>query len=346
MNFDSRAWMIWIAVAAAIVIVARNPLYALTMLAVTLIVTAAFRRTSADEQGLSLVRVGALILIFSAFYNALFVHVGETVILTLPDWPLIGGEITLEAMVEGASNGLTLIALLAVFIALNAIVPTNDLVRLVPVALHDLGLVVLIAVTYIPETRRHLKRIREAQAIRGHELHGFRDWQPLVIPLLVGGLERAMRLADTMVSRGYGATHDNQSSTSERMALIGGLSLALTGWILVIWQGDMGWLAILAGFSILSWLLWRRGRKKSRTSYSPNSWRIRDWLILVGAIVALVVVFALNNLVYQSTLSYSPYPQLSLPAFDWRIGLAMALMVLPVAIFFVTPSEGQRDTQT
>jgi len=340
MTFDARAWMIWIAVAAVIVIVARNPLYALTMLAVTLIVTAAFRRPTGEQYGLSLVRIGALILIFSAVYNALFVHVGETVILTLPDWPLIGGAITLEALTEGASNGLTLIALLAVFMALNAIVPISDLVRLVPAALNDLGLVVLIAVTYIPETRRHLNRIREAQAIRGHELHGLRDWRPLVIPLLVGGLERAMRLAETMVSRGYGAIVDNQSSMVERMALIGGLCLGLAGWILVIWQGDMGWLMVLAGLSILSWLLWRRGRKNRRSSYSPNSWGKEEWLILVAALIALVVVFVLNNYVNPSTLDYSPYPQLSLPSFDWRIGLALALMVLPVAIIFFTPSDG------
>lgn len=344
MTFNARAWMIWIAAAAVIVMIARNPLYALTMLTVTLIVTAAFRRSAGDQQGLSLVRIGAFILIFSALYNAFFVHVGETVIITLPDWPLIGGKITLEAMVEGASNGLTLLALLAVFMALNAIVPAGDLVRLVPVALHDLGLVVLIAVTYIPETRRHLKRIREAQAIRGHELHGFRDWQPLVIPLLVGGLERAMRLAETMVSRGYGATHDDQSSTTDRLALLIGLGLALAGWILVVWQGDMGWLVLLTGFAILSWLLWRRGRQISRTSYSPNSWAKKDWLILVAAIIALVVVFSLNYSVYQSTLSYSPYPQLGLPAFDWRIGLAMALMVFPVTFILFTPSEGQRDS--
>jgi len=346
MTFDARAWMVWIAVAAVIVIVARNPLYALTMLAVTIIVTAAFRRTSGDQQGVSLLRIGALILIFSALYNALFVHVGETVILTLPDWPLIGGRITLEAMVEGASNGLTLLALLAVFMALNAIVPAGDLVRLVPVALHDLGLIVLIAITYIPETRRHLKRIREAQAIRGHELHGFRDWRPLVIPLLIGGLERAMRLAETMVSRGYGATQNNQSSTIERLALISGLCIALTGWILVVWQGYVGWLVLMAGLSILSWLLWRRGRQKKRTSYNPNSWGKKDWLILVAAIIALVVVFVLNNYVYQTTLSYSPYPQLRLPPFDWRIGLAMAMMVLPVVNIFLNPSEGQRDSHS
>ena len=47
------------------------------------------------------------------------------------------------------------------------------------------------AITYVPETARHFQRIREAQAIRGHRLRGLRDWRPIVIPLLVGGLERA-----------------------------------------------------------------------------------------------------------------------------------------------------------
>ena len=35
-------------------------------------------------------------------------------------------------------------------------------------------------------------RIREAQAVRGHRVQGIRDWLPIVVPLLVSGLERAM----------------------------------------------------------------------------------------------------------------------------------------------------------
>ena len=67
------------------------------------------------------------------------------------------------------------------------VVPTAELAGLTPTALYELGLVLLVAITYVPETARHFQRIREAQAIRGHRLRGLRDWRPIVIPLLVGG---------------------------------------------------------------------------------------------------------------------------------------------------------------
>ena len=82
-----------------------------------------------------------------------------------------------------------------------------------PRAFYDLGVVVLIALTYVPQTMQQWQRIREAQAIRGHRWRGVRDWQPLVIPLFIGGLERAMALAEAMVARGYGATARRQQNS-------------------------------------------------------------------------------------------------------------------------------------
>jgi len=331
MNVNPRAWLIWVTSAAILAMVAQNPLYSLTILLIAVLVNQVH---GFEGNGLSLpvARIALIVIAFSAIYTATFVHEGSTVLFTLPGWPLLGGSITLEAIVEGASNGLALVALLAVFTALNAIVPVSELVRLIPGALHDIGVVILVAITYIPETRRQLVRIRQAQEIRGHELHGIRDWQPIVVPLLVGGLERSMQLAETMVARGYGATTNEDSTFAERAVLLGGLLIALLGWILALWIGWPGW--ILLGVAALGvvLLLYRRGRQHRRTRFKAFAW---DWqasgIVLVSLLAMLMVVvpWPWSD---RTSLSYSPFPHLSWPIYDLFIGLALVLLSLPAIV--------------
>jgi energy-coupling factor transport system permease protein len=317
--------------AAIITIIARNPLYTFIILIVTRIMVTAFASIE-DDYHLPFWRIALITLLISAAYNALFVHVGQTVLFILPDWPLIGGPITLEAVVDGARNGLILVTLLSIFLALNSIVPTGDLVKLSPAAFQDMSVAILITLTYVPETRRQLKRIREAQAIRGHEIHGLRDYRPLVIPLLVGGLERAMRLAETMVARGYGATRDVKPHPGERIALIVAMIGALVGWLLTFWRPVLGWLLLGVSIAIVGVLIWRRGRLAPRTHYVASKWSLREVLLVITAVIALSIVLLPWPFVDGSTLFYSPYPLLHFPTFSWVIGLALAAMALPAVI--------------
>jgi len=339
MNSNAKAWLIWIGAVALITMLARNPLYTLLILAVALLMTVVFGRPD-KEAAIPLHRLAPVILLVSAIYNGLFVHSGETVLFTLPAWPLIGGPVTLEAVSEGVANGLILLTLLATFGALGAIVPMSELTRLIPAAFRDLGLVLLIAVNYVPETRRHLQRIREAQAIRGHELNGLRDWRPLVIPLLVGGLERAMRLSETMVARGFGSTADEAGRPAEQLLLIGGLLAAVAGWYIVVWQGRLGWLVLLGGLLAIGTVVLARGKRTKRTNYRPQAWRAIDSTLLVAAFVALAVVALPWPFVDRSTLAWTPYQKLSLPALDLLVVVVLAGLAIPALIVtLVKPVE-------
>jgi energy-coupling factor transport system permease protein len=337
--------MIWVTAAAVVTMVARNPMYTTIVLLVSLLTMTTFGRSNRDD-AMPLRRLAVVFLLVSATYNALFVHAGETVLLQLPAWPLIGGPITLEAIVEGASNGLILLTLLVVFATLSAIVPMSDLTRLMPAAFRDLGVVLLIAVNYVPETRRQLQRIRDAQAIRGHQVSGFRDWRPLVVPLLVGGLERAMRLSETMVARGYGSTADVASHPVERLALVLGLLAAAAGWFVVIWTGWQGWLLLLAGLLVTVTVLWVRGRRAKRTSYRPLPWRRLDFVVLFCAVIALACALIPWPFIDRTTLTYIPYPSLMLPPFDWLIGLSIAALAIPAIMAAVFGQQNGMDGQS
>lgn len=331
-RFDVRAWLVWLVAASVATLVARNPLYTIIILLVARVVYAACRLPG---QGVQLVlwRIGLIIVLFSTLFNALMVHVGETVLFRLPSglW-LVGGPVTLEAAVYGAINGLILVALLAVFLTFNSVVTVAELVRLTPRALHNLGVVVLIAMTYIPETRQQWQRIQEAQAVRGHQLRGVRDWQPILIPLLIGSLERAMNLAETMVARGYGATAGTERGLLSQLLLLAALVLALGGWALSFWFLWPGRLLLLAGAAVAILLYWQLGRSVMHTQYRPSPWRWRDSLLVAVGLLSLMLVVVPLPFVDRTTLFYSPYPALSLPAFDPVIGLGLSLLAAPALL--------------
>ena len=186
-------------------------------------------------------------------------------------------------------NGLILVTLLAIFFAFNDLVPVSELVRLAPQALANVGLVVLIAVSYVPETMRHLERIREAQALRGRDLSGLRDWQPLLIPLLIGGLERSMNLAETMVARGYGASADARLALTPQLGLLASLALALTGWLLTFWNPLLGGSMLALGILAMLLVYWRMGRRMPRTTYeSDRGEPVTGWWPAVARFSALL----------------------------------------------------------
>ncbi len=323
-------WMVWLLVGAGMTLTARNPLYSIILLMAARLVAGA--APAAGPLGhLPLLRLGIVVVAYSAGFNALFNHEGETVLVSLPSaWPLIGGALTLESVVFGAANGLLLIVLIAIFLAFNRLVPAHDLVRMLPAALRDLGLVILIAITYAPATAEHARRIREAQAIRGHRPAGWRSWRPLLVPLLIGGLERAASLAEAMVARGYAAPRAGLRSGFFRLALFLALGGLLLGWFLGVWVGSAGWWMLAVAAALLAALLLWSGRGRRRTSYVDRHWRPVD-AVLAGLALLLLAFVLWPGTPGRESLTFSPYPRVGWPPFEPLIGLACALLAVPAA---------------
>lgn len=334
--FDARGWMTWLLAAVVMTMITRNPFYTLVVLLAVRLVDVVCALPNAGLN-LPLARIGLVLLTFAMVFNTLFVHVGETVLFRLPgSWPYIGGPLTLEAAAFGAGNGLILLTLLVIFTTFNEVVTTGELVRLAPRALRDLAVVVLIGLTYVPETMRQLRRIREAQAIRGHQVKGLRDWQPVLIPLMIGGLERAMGVAEAMVSRGYGSTTDARQPLSVQLLLLAGLLASFVGWMLSFWLGWPGWLVMAAGIVAIGALLWRLGQQTPFTRYRTE--RMTGWNVgLMGtAVLSILLLIVPLPFLNRTTLAYSPYPRLALPGFDVFIGLILLLLIYPAVVVLLT----------
>jgi energy-coupling factor transport system permease protein len=334
--FDARAWLLWALTTLVVASSTRNPLYAVLLLLIVLIVGVACAPGWGRGAIVSPLRFLGVAVPLAALFHGLTAHLGDTVLLRLPDWLLLlGGPLTLESIVFGATNGLVLTTIFGGFAVFNQVTPVRDLVRLAPRAFHEAGVVISIALTFIPQTRHSLARIREAQAVRGHRVRGLRDWLPIFMPLLVSGLERSMGLAEAMVARGYGAVSSRAQSPRRQTLLAVGLLGLLAGWLAFLflppWRG-LALVGMAGGTGIIVSVVWLAGRTVRRTVYRARRWTARDTLVVLGCGLTLVVVLVPLPLVSRGTLYYAPYPRLSLPAFDPWIGLGLLGLLVPAVV--------------
>lgn len=342
------AWVSWLAAAVAVLIVTRNPYYiGLTLLWIGATTWASYvigvEESASPLAPLSPLRFALFVVLLATLLNALFVHVGTTVILTLPSsWPVIGGPITLEAAVYGALNGFVLTALFAAFLLFNRMVAVRSLIQLTPRAYFPVAVTIAIALTFTPSTLRQIEQIREAQIIRGRTMRGMRSWLPLFLPLLSGGLERALQLAEAMTARGFASAARAVHDLRTQIMLLTGLVAFVAGWLLrLAWNlALMGALLILAGATLFFLAVWLAGRRHPRTTYRPASWRKRD--VVVATAAGLTGAFFLLPLprVDQSTLAYSPYPTLAAPDFSLVLGLATWGLLAPALMMLLASDDG------
>ena len=118
---------------------------------------------------------------------------------------MIGGPLTINALVYGLLSAMAILSLVAVSATLGTTLDWSAAMRLLPERMAALAVASSIASSYLPRTTVALSEIREAQMARGYRPHGLRDAAPLVIPLLAGGLERAMITAEALEARAFGA---------------------------------------------------------------------------------------------------------------------------------------------
>lgn len=342
--FNTWSWVIWLVAAAVPAFTLRNPLYLALVLAAAGLVYFSLGRTSAIGRSWgSFARIGLFLFVLAIPINALSIHTGQIVLFHLPEgWPIVGGPITLEAVIAGAVSGLALFTILMVFATFNAVVDHYQLLRATPAFLFQAGVVISIAITFVPQMVLSAKEIREAQRIRGHRFRGIRDLLPLIMPLLASGLERAIQLAETMEARGFGSAVEPLPPRRALMIQVAGLLALITllaglfitayfaenrtwGWVII----GLGVAGLLATFQI------QAGRVR-QTRYRRVAWHSRD-IVVVAACVLAVGAFAAARLAVPEALYYSPYPPSALwPPFQPVAGAALLLLAAPALVASAT----------
>lgn len=334
------AWICWLSAALIALSLTHNPLYLLLILLCVAIIGTLVQSGDQATPRLHPLRFGIVFVVLGAIFNALTVHYGDTVLFILPRWlPLVGGTITFEALVYGALNGLVLTGVLAAFNVLMAALPIQALLRLVPAAFYPVAVVVAVAVSFVPTTLRQITQIREAQAVRGHRVRGWRDWLPLWMPLLIGGLERALQLAEAMVARGFASNDAPHQQITDQALLVGGLVTLLVGWLLrLAWGFERTGIALmLLAVALVCVALWRAGRRVPRTHYRQQPWRTADSLVALACAIVTLVLLVPLPFVARDSLFFYPYPQIRPPAFNSILGIALLTLLAPAILLRRTP---------
>lgn len=155
----------------------------------------------------------------------------------LPSWLpgiRIGGAVTLERLSSSLHEALIIATVIALFGAANSVTSPRKLLRTLPTSLYQVGVALTIATTVFPQLVTSISRIRSAQLLRNGKKVRISS---IAIPLLEESLTRAVDLAESMESRGYGTTKGRTRyrpipfRTVDRIYLGFGASIAL----LAVW---------------------------------------------------------------------------------------------------------------
>ena len=331
-------WVVWTGLAAVVALLTRNPLYLSLLLGVAIVhyVSVGQGHRVEDQGWRMLLRVALWMALLVIPLNALSIHVGSHVLFRLPArWPLVGGAITVEGILAGAVSALSLLALIALFATFNLRISQAQLLRLTPGFVYEAGLVVSIALAFVPQMLVSGREIREAQLVRGHKMRRARDMQPYLMALLTTGLERSFQLAESMEARGFG---NARSLPRGRELLLKGLTLlGLAGLLCGVFLQTyfeslrvVGWTIAGASAALLIGVFWAQGRRVLRVRYRLERWTWRDGVVLAFCLAAAALL-ALARLKDGAAFAYSSYVDL-LPPFDPAIGIALILLAAPVVV--------------
>lgn len=277
LGHPAAVWLGWAVAAGATVQLAPNPVYVAIVVGLAALAVQAHRLD--DRLGRAfplLVGVGIGFGLLRLVLNALTTHgVGE-VLFRLPEGTLprllggftVGGTVETPVLVQAAFEGWAIVGILAAFGAFNAVVSHYELVRAAPRAFYELGLAVTVALAFIPSTIAAIAATREADLARtgGVVVRRGRLLRQ-VTPVLETGMERAVGLAESMDSRGFGRDPSARETTGGWFGLIAMVLLAGAFIALVAEERGVATVCLVAGASAMAIAVWATSTGHARTSH-------------------------------------------------------------------------------
>jgi energy-coupling factor transport system permease protein len=205
-----------VAYLGAILVVAFSYMDPLVLVAAILAATLAGLLAGARAAVRAGLRLGLSLALLMAVVNALATSRGETVIARLGDWPLFGRvDVTLEAIVAGASYGLVAAASIVAFAVYSACVDPDRVLRALRPLAGRSALTATLVSRLVPVAAADAGRLRDAAALRGPGAAEV-GRGALARRLLAGSLDRAVDVAATLELRGYSLEAPRTRNRRER----------------------------------------------------------------------------------------------------------------------------------
>jgi energy-coupling factor transport system permease protein len=204
------------------------------------------------------------------------------------------GEVSFEALLDGATDGLRLAAIILSVAMASSLANPRTLLRSTPSVLYEIASAVSVAINLAPQMILSLQRVRKARSLRGRS-KGLGSLAGTVIPVLEDAIESSLSLAASMDARGFG--RKGNLSVSQiwiaRLSSLGAVALLSIGSFLVlVGEGQFtGGLVIASG--LVSSVVTVRIYSKSqiRTRFDRDKFRLLDGLLLLVSVALMITAF-------------------------------------------------------
>lgn len=321
---------------------APNPLYVVVVVALAFLVVEVHGGRSPLARAFPvLVALSLLFVAVKVTINALTVHAGGPGLFTLPSFTVpawlggypVGGVVETAVVLRAAVEGFVIVGVVAAFGAFNAVVSHYELVQMAPRAFHEPGLVVVVALAFVPSVVSSALAVREADRARtGGVVVRRGRLVRLAVPVLERGMEKALALAESMDARGFGraaATAPERVAAWCGVAALGALAAAF---LALVSQARSVGLA-LGGLALVLLVaaVGAASRASTRTRYRPRRPRPADWLVIAACVAAPLMLVYLRAAT-TAPLVWDPAVPLRPPGFAPLAGLAFALLVAPALV--------------
>ncbi|MFB9684033.1 CbiQ family ECF transporter T component [Amycolatopsis plumensis] len=337
------AWWAWALALAVAASRTTNPLLLGLIIAVAGFVVANRRSDAPWALAFRLyVYVGALIVASRVLFRILIGgDDGGHVLFALPRIPLAAGlslfgPTSAEELLGGFYDGLRLATMVVCVGAANALANPKRLLKAVPGALYEVGTAVTVALTVAPQLVESVQRVRRARRLRAGRSRGLRAVKGIVVPVLEDAMDRSLRLAAAMDSRGYGRRE--YLGTRLRVLIAACVLAGLVGVCVGVYgvlDGTSSWLGVpllAAGLvvAVVGFVL--GGRRVRRTAYRPDPWRWPETLVVAAGVGACVLLFATARI--DAGRLFPSLSPLRWPEVSWVHVVSLLVAVLPA---FVAP---------
>ena len=344
------AWWIWALALAVAASRTTNPLLLGLIIAVAGFVVANRRSDAPWALAFRLyVYVGALIVASRVLFRILIGgDDGGYVLFTLPRIPLVAGlslfgPASAEELLGGFYDGLRLATMVVCIGAANALANPKRLLKAVPGALYEVGTAVTVALTVAPQLVESVQRVRRARRLRAGPGRGLRAVKGIVVPVLEDAMDRSLRLAAAMDSRGYGRRA--YLGTRLRVLIASCVLAGLVGVCVGVYgvlDGTSSWLGVpllavgllvaVAGFVL-------GGRRVRRTAYRPDPWRWPEALVVAAGVGACALLFATARI--DAGRLFPSLSPLRWPEVSWVHVVSVLVAVLPAFVSPPVPEVGR-----
>lgn len=321
------AWWLWALGLATAASRTTNPWLLLLVLAVAGHVVTS-RRTDAPwaRSFAVFLKLGLVVITIRVIAQTVFgTTVPGTVLLDLPEIPLpswaagvtLGGPITDSALAAALVEGLRLATMLACIGAANALANPKRLLASVPAALYEVGVAVVVALSFAPSLVTSVQRIRAARRLRGRPDRGLRSIVSVAMPVLEDALERSLALAAAMDSRGYGrrasvpATR-RRLTTALTLTGLGATLMGLYGLLDGTGPAMLGLPVLLVGVVVAAASLRTAGTGVARSRYRPDPWVAAEWVTTAAGVAAAAGAIT-TSVLDPGALAPAPWPLLAVP---------------------------------